>query len=381
MIPYGCQFIEETDISSVVDTLRSTFLTQGPVVQQFEQGICKQTHAKYCVAVSNGTAALHLAVAALSIKKGSEGITSPNTFVATSNAMIYNNIKPVFADIDENTYNISPEEIEFKINKKTKLLIPVHFAGQPCNMEEIIKIAKENELFIIEDASHAIGSKYPDKSSVGNCKYSDMTIFSFHPVKTLTTGEGGAITTNNKELYEKLLLLRTHGITKNPDLLSENPGPWYYEMQELGFNYRLTDIQSALGLSQLKRIESFKQKRRKIVKKYNKTLAKVKWITTPFEDENISSCFHLYVLQIDFEKIGKTRKEVMDQLREKEILTQVHYIPVHTQPYYKKRYNYKWGDYPVAESYYQKALSIPLYPKMTNEDVEYVVKNIKALGG
>lgn len=377
-ISYGKQWITDDDINAVVTTLKSDYLTQGPAVTEFEKIICDYTGASYCVAVSNATAALHIAVKALDIESGKEGITSPNTFVASSNCFIYNGLKPVFADIDPATYNIDPEEIKKRISSNTKVLIPVHFAGRPCDMEKIKNIADDKGLYIIEDAAHAIGSDYPDGSRVGNCKYSDMTVFSFHPVKTITTGEGGAITTNSKELYDKLVMLRSHGITRDPGVVIENPGPWYYEMHDCGYNYRLTDIQSALGVSQMKRLDEFKEKRNEIIRKYNQALSGLDWITTPL-NESPDFCFHLYVVQIDFEKLGKTRAEVMEELKKKNIGTQVHYIPVHTQPYYRESFGYNWGDYPAAESYYRKALSLPLYPLMTDDDTEYVIKSVTEL--
>ncbi len=290
-LSYGKHWIEQDDIDSVVEVLKSEYLTQGPYIKKMEDEICKITQAKYCVAVSNGTAALHIAVLALEIEKKSEAITSPNTFVASANCMIYNNLVPIFADIDKDDYTIDPLEIERKITDKTKLLIPVHFAGQPAKMKQIQEIANKNNLFIIEDAAHAIGSFYEDGSPVGNCKYSDLTIFSFHPVKTITCGEGGAITTNSKELYERLLFLRSHGITKDKanfkiqDL--EWIGPWFYEMQTLGFNYRITDIQAALAVSQLKKLDRFKTRRQEIVKIYNEAFKKNQNIKTPYERDSV----------------------------------------------------------------------------------------------
>lgn len=377
MIGYGHQYIDDDDIQAVVNVLKSDFLTQGPAVTQFEQEICKITGAKYCVSVSNATAGLHIAVAALELEEGSEGITTPNTFLASSNCMVYNNVKPIFADINPLSYNIDPAEIEKHVTGKTKLLIPVHFAGLPCEMDKISAIAKKHNLHIIEDAAHAIGSQYADGSYVGNCKYSDMTVFSFHPVKTITTGEGGAVTTNDEKLYQKLLMLRSHGTTKDEKLLTKNPGPWYYEMQSLGFNYRMTDMQAALGYSQLLKLNFFKKRRREVVAMYNKAFVGMKYLKTPTEPENVSSCFHLYATQIDFAALGKTRSQVMAELREKGIGTQVHYIPVPTQPFYKKTYGYKDGDYPKAENYYEKELSLPLYPGLSDNDVNSLIKAVK----
>lgn len=377
MLGYGHQYIDDSDIRAVVEVLKSDYLTQGPAVEQFEQEICRITGAKYCIAVSNATAGLHIAVTALNLPEGSEGITTPNTFLSSSNCMVYNGVKPVFADIDLKTYNIDPSEIEKHITEKTELLIPVHFAGLPCDMEKISKIAKKNNLPIIEDAAHAIGSQYADGSYVGNCRYSDMTVFSFHPVKTITTGEGGAVTTNDENLYKRLLMFRSHGTTKDLELLTANPGPWYYEMQILGFNYRMTDMQGALGYSQLQKLPFFKKRRREIVAKYNNAFVGMKYFKTPFEPANISSCFHLYVAQIDFKALGKSRTQVMQELRERGVGTQVHYIPVPIQPYYKEKFNYKNGDYPKAEAYYEKELSLPLYPGMSDADVDLVIDSIK----
>ena len=385
-INYGKQWIDEEDIQNVVETLRSDFLTQGPKVKEFEKKICEYTGANYCVVVSNGTAALQLAVASLQIEKDKEGITSPNTFMASSNCMIYNGVKSVFADIDDKTYCIDSKKVKEKITENTRLIIPVHFSGQPCDMQQIYQIANSepraisHKIFIIEDASHAIGSKYADGTKVGNCKYSDITIFSFHPVKTITSGEGGAITTNNEELYKMLLLLRNHGITKDNSKFSiqhsKLVGPWYHEMQILGYNYRLSDIHSSLGISQLKKLDKFIKRRREIVKRYNEAFKNIDFLTIPYERPGAYSAFHLYILQFDFNKLGKSRKQVMEELKSKKIGTQVHYIPVHTQPYYQERFGYKWGDFPIAENYYKKALSIPLYPKMSNNAVDYIITNI-----
>ncbi|MBI3380318.1 UDP-4-amino-4,6-dideoxy-N-acetyl-beta-L-altrosamine transaminase [Candidatus Gottesmanbacteria bacterium] len=379
MIPYGSQWIDNTDIKSVIQVLKSPFLTTGPLIARFENEFAMFVNAKYAVAVANGTAALHLAVLALDIEKGSEGITSPNTFVASSNAFLYNGIQPVFADIDAKTYNIHPQEIKKQLTSKTKVVIPVDFAGQPADMDRINTIANKHGLFVIEDAAHALGSKYKNGKMVGSCCYSDLTTFSFHPVKTITTGEGGIITTNNRKLYERLKKLRNHGIEKEENFLNQNPGPWYYEMQELGYNFRMTDFQAALGLSQLKKIRKFIQRRKEIVETYNKHFNNLSWLKSPYEEEGVNSVFHLYVALFDFQKIGKTRKQVMEYLFENGIGTQVHYIPVYLQPYYQKNFGFREKDYPQCESYYKRCLSLPLYPKMTNRDVQKVIKHIKEL--
>jgi UDP-4-amino-4,6-dideoxy-N-acetyl-beta-L-altrosamine transaminase len=378
LIPYGRHWIDDEDIEAVVKTLRSDYLTQGPKVKEFENALCNYTGATYAVSVSNGTAALHLACLAAGIKPNCEVITSPISFVASANCIVYCGGRPVFADILEDTYNINPDEIRKAIGDKTKALLPVHFSGDPCDMDKIFKIARDNNLVVIEDASHAFGSRY-NGERIGSCRFSDMTIFSFHPVKALTTGEGGAILTNRKDLYERLLLLRSHGITKDPDIFFEQAcrtAPWYYEMQDLGFNYRLSDIQAALGLSQLNRIDSFIKRRRDIVHKYNEAFARFEEFTIPIEKNGLYSACHLYVLLIDFNTIGKARERVMKELEDKNIKTQVHYIPIHTQPYYQTKFGYSWGDFPKAEAFYERALSLPLYPKMSDEDVHRVIKAI-----
>jgi len=380
---YGSQWIDEEDIREVVQVLRSDFITQGPRIEAFEKSLSDYVGSKYAVAVSNGTAALHLAVKALDIAGTKEGLTSPNTFVASSNCFIYNGLEPNFADIDERTYNLSPVEIKKRISAKTRVLVPVHFGGQPAEMDKICEIAARNNIFLIEDASHALGSRYEDGCRVGCCSFSTMTTFSFHPIKTITTGEGGAITTNDKDIYEKLLMLRNHGITKsgskwmnrNSDLL----GPWYYEMQELGYNYRMTDIQAGLGSSQLRRCDGFVKRRKEIADRYRQAFNDVEWMTIPSERPGTVSAYHLYVIKIDFEIIRKTREEVISDLKTAGIHAQVHYIPVHLQPYYAKNYGFKPGDFPKAEKYYQQCLSIPLYPKMRDAEVDRVIRSVKQL--
>ena len=380
-LPYGRQWIDEDDIAAVTRVLRSDYLTTGPEIKAFEAELASYVGARYCVAVSSATAGLHIAVAALELPPGSEGITSPNTFVASANCMVYNGLVPRFADIEPETFNIDPAEIERAITENTQLLIPVHFAGRACDMDRISGIVRRNNLRVIEDAAHAIGSRYADGSRVGCCKYSDMTVFSFHPVKTMTTGEGGAITTNDEELFRRLMMLRSHGITKDPAQMSTYPGPWYYEMQSLGFNYRMTDIQAALGRSQLAKLDRFMARRQELVKRYQQELADIASLKTPDSSQDEYTCFHLYVVRIDWDALGMVRADVMERLRSAGVGTQVLYIPVHTQPYYSESLGYNAGDFPAAERYYDQALALPLYPAMTEDDQERVVKAILALKG
>lgn len=384
LIPYGRHRIDVNDIQAVVNVLRSGRITQGPMVEEFENALPKYCEAKYAVSVNSGTSALHIACLTAGIKGGDEVITSPITFVASANSFVYCGAKPVFADIDRRIYNISPLEIERKITKKTKAVIPVHFAGQSCDMEMISQVVRRAEkkyghkIFIIEDACHALGSKYKD-TKVGSCTFSDMSVLSFHPVKHITTGEGGAVLINNESLYRKLKRLRSHGITSNPSefVASKIQDPWYYEQIDLGYNYRITDIQCALGLSQLKKIDMFRKRRREIVDKYNDAFKNTEFVHIPFEDNNCDSNFHLYVLLFDFEKIGIDRARFMLELKRRGIQTQVHYIPVHLQPFYRKHFGTNWGDCPNAERYYSKCLSIPLYPAMTDQDVKRVIVFLK----
>ncbi len=374
---YGKQSIDWRDIISILKVLKSNFLTQGPEVKKFEDAICQYTGAKYCVAVSSCTAGLHIAMHALDIKEGNEVITSPITFLASANCALYVGANTKFADIDPNTACISEFEIEKNITKKTKAIIPVHFAGQSCDMEKIKEISDKHNLFIIEDAAHAIGSDYKG-SKVGSCKFSDMTIFSFHPVKNMTTGEGGAITTNDIDIYKKLLLLRSHGMTKDSNVLTKNDGPWYYECHNFGFNYRMTDIQAALGISQLKKIEKFKKRRREIVNFYKQSFASDERFDFLKENDCSNACFHLFPLLINFDKIKLSKKEVVKKLQEKGIVTQIHYIPVHLQPIYQKL-GFRDGDFPKSEEYYKKAISLPVYYHLDNRDlvkITNIIKNI-----
>jgi perosamine synthetase len=372
---YGKQSVSWRDIWHVIKSLRSDHLTQGPTIKKFEDALCAYTGAQYAVAVSSGTAALHLATLVLDLKSSDIGITTPITFIASANCMLYAGAKITFADIEKTTANINPEELSKHITPDSKVLIPVHFAGQSCDMEAIAALAKKHNLYVIEDAAHAIGSSYRD-TKVGSCTYSDMTIFSFHPVKTITSGEGGAITTNSEELYKKLLILRTIGITKDPAMMLKHDGPWYYEMHHLGFNYRMTDMQAALGLSQLQKLDNFVDKRRELVDLYKMLLADDKRFSYLEEKDYSQAAFHLFPLLIKHDHISMNKKQVFEALRARGLIVQVHYIPVHLQPFYKN-FGFKEGDYPVAENYYQQAISLPLYPSLTFSDVHYIVETIK----
>ncbi len=372
---YGKQSISLRDIWEVVKVLRSDWLTQGPKIKEFEDALCSYTGAKYAVVVSNGGAALHLCMLALGVKSGDEVITTPNTFLASAICVLYTGGIVKFADIDPEIACIDPEKIKKQITSKTWGIVPVHFAGQPCDMQKIYEIAKKHNLFIVEDAAHAIGSEYKSKK-IGACEFSDMTIFSFHPVKTITSGEGGAITTNSKELYEKLLLLRSYGITRDPQKMFHCDGGWCHQMIELGYNYRMTDVQAALGLSQLKRIGKFIKRRREIVEIYKQLFAGDARFGFLQEQGYSKSAWHLWPLMIDFDKIKINKKELFEKLKQHGLWLQVHYIPVHTQPYFQKL-GFKVGDYPEAERYYQKTLSLPLHPGLSDNDIKKIVGIIK----
>jgi len=374
MIPYGRQWIEEDDIQAVVEVLRSDFITQGPRVKEFEEALASYCGARYAVVFNSGTSALHAAYFAVGLKEDKEFITSPITFVATANAGLFLRAKPIFVDVEFDTGNIDPEKIEEKISSKTKLIVPVHYAGHPCDMEKIKQIADKYALFVIEDACHALGAKYKD-SKIGCCKYSDMTVFSFHPVKHITTGEGGAVLTNNKVFYEKLLMFRNHGITKNnKKFLSQAHGDWYYEMQFLGFNYRMTDIQAALGISQLKKMDKFVDRRRKIVEIYNKVFENNPYFDIPVEKDYAYDSYHLYPIRLKDDYKDK-RGEIFQLLRKKGLGVQVHYIPVYLQLYYQEL-GYKKGECPAAEDFYEREISLPIYPAMNEGDIVYVVKTV-----
>jgi len=376
-LPYGKQFIDEDDITAVVDILRGDFLTTGPSIMDFEKHVANYVGAKYAVAFSNGTAALHGATFAAGIAEGDEVITTPLTFAASANCVLYQGGTVVFADIDPKTYNINPTEIEKKITPETKAIIPVHFTGQPVQLNEIHALAKKYSLVVIEDAAHALGSTYKGKR-IGSL--SDMTMFSFHPVKHITTGEGGIITTNNKEYYNKLIQFRSHGITRDPAVMKENHGPWYYEMQFLGYNYRMTDIQAALGSSQIKKLDGFVNRRKEIIETYNKAFEQISQVQIPYQLPETDSSWHLYVLKLNLDQLAVSRKEVFEELQKLNIGVNVHYIPVHMLSYYKQL-GYKKGSLPLAEKLYEEIISLPLFPLMQEQDVEDVIEAVKLVIG
>ena len=371
MIPYGRQTIEDDDINAVVEVLKSDYLTTGPKIAEFEKSVADYVGAKYAVAISNGTSALHAACFAAGIGPGDEVITTPITFAASSNCVLYCGGTPVFADIDPKTYNIDPDDIRKKITDKTKAIIAVHLAGQPCDMDEIHKIAKENNLIVIEDGAHALGSVYKGKK-VGSL--SDMTTFSFHPVKPITTGEGGMIVTDNEEFYKKMVLFRSHGITRDKTMMTRNDGPWFYQQFDLGFNYRITDIQCALGCSQMKKLDRFLAKRKEIVLRYNEAFADCENIVTPYQLPETESGWHLYIVQVK----NSDRKQIFEALRDRGIGVNVHYIPVYMHPYYQE-HGYKDVHCKNAEEVYSHIISLPLYPGLTEEQQSYVIDTLKSL--
>lgn len=404
MMPYGRQSISEADIEAVVRALRSEFLTSGPEVEAFETEFAALVGAKHAVAVCNATAALHLAMRVLGIGPGDRVMTSPNTFLASANAAAYVGATPDFSDIDPVSHNLDTAELEKAWKPDTKAVVAVDYAGQPCNMPEIARVARERGAFVIEDACHGVGGSFRTKGKewkLGGHPWADITTFSFHPVKTLTTGEGGMLVTNNDELASQARRLRSHGVTRNPSdflgLGNSSPqvsgfgaplfevGPWYYEMHELGYNYRITDVQCALGRSQLSRLSEFVATRRKIVARYNEALAGLPWLTTPKlacwleagSEEFIS--WHLYTVLIDFKHLQLDRNQVMNQLRQKGIGSQVLYIPVYLQPWYQSTFGYRPGKCPQAEYFYERALSLPLFPNLNGEQVEAVINALRTL--
>ncbi|MEA5479329.1 UDP-4-amino-4,6-dideoxy-N-acetyl-beta-L-altrosamine transaminase [Pseudanabaena galeata UHCC 0370] len=380
-IPYGRQDINQQDIDAVVEILHSDWLTQGKAVERFEQTVADYCGVKYAIAVSSATAALHIACLAIGLGKQDHLWTSPNTFVASANCGLYCGAKVDFVDIDPDTYNLSIDELTHKLNgaeqqgRLPKVLVPVHFAGQSCEMQKISALSQQYGFQVLEDASHAIGGKYQGKA-IGCCEFSDLAVFSFHPVKIITTGEGGMVLTNRDDLYEKLIRLRSHGITRNPDLMQgESHGAWYYQQLELGFNYRMTDIQAALGLSQMKRLDEFIARRQFLAQRYNHLLKDLP-ITLPYQHPDTESSWHLYVIRLHLDKIHKTHRQVFEELRQVGIGVNLHYIPVHTQPYYQS-IGFRWGDFPKSETYYASAISIPLYYGLNKENQNRVVDNLR----
>lgn len=383
MIPYGRQDINQQDIDAVVEVLKSEFLTQGPQVPAFEQAIMDACGAKYAVAVNSATSALHIACLALELGSDDWLWTTPNTFVASANCALYCGAKVDFVDIDPRTYNLCAKQLEKKliaaqkVGKLPKIVIPVHFSGQSCDMQAIHELAKKYGFYIIEDASHAIGGKYKGEP-IGNGRYSDITIFSFHPVKIITSAEGGAAVTNRADLAEKMLLLRSHGITRDEELMTKAAdGPWYYQQIELGYNYRMTELQAALGLSQIQRLETFVIKRHKLASRYDELLQNLP-ITLPWQHSDSDSARHLYVIRLQLEQINITHLDVFNALRAAGIQANLHYIPVHMQPYYQK-IGFASGQFPEAEKYYKEAISIPLFSAMTEEQQDTVCSTLKTI--
>ncbi|WP_392482220.1 UDP-4-amino-4,6-dideoxy-N-acetyl-beta-L-altrosamine transaminase [Nostoc sp. C110] len=380
-IPYGRQDINQEDIDAVIEVLRSDWITQGPAIERFEQAVANYCGAKYAVAVSSATAALHIACLAASLGQGDILWTSPNTFVASANCGLYCGAKVDFVDINPNTYNLSVDELESKLAEAEKqgclpkVLISVHFAGQSCEMEQIAALSQRYGFKNIEDASHAIGGSYQGQP-IGSCQFSDMAVFSFHPVKIITTGEGGMVLTNQEELYQRLIRLRSHGITRNPDLMQgECHGSWYYQQLELGFNYRMTDIQAALGSSQLQRLDKFVECRRLIAQRYNQLLQDLP-LMLPWQHPDSESSWHLYVIRLKLDKINKTHRQIFEELRSTGVGVNLHYIPVHTQPYYQKL-GFQLGDFPQVKQYYEEAITIPLYYGLNEESQDKVVISLR----
>ena len=383
MIPYGKQEITQQDIDAVVDVLKSDFLTQGPQVPAFEEALKTSTGATFSLAVNSATSALHIACLALGLGRGDRLWTTPVTFVASANCGLYCGAEIDFVDIDPQTYNMSVAALEAKLidakasNVLPKVIVPVHLCGQSCDMKAIHALSKEYGFKIIEDASHAIGGRYLD-NPIGCCEYSDITVFSFHPVKIVTTAEGGAVMTNSQELADKMALYRSHGITRDADKMQNEPhGAWYYEQVDLGFNYRMTELQAALGVTQMTRLDDFVSARHKLATRYNQLLEGLP-ITLPYQLEGTYSGLHLYVIRLQLDNISKTHKEVFDALREQGIGVNLHYIPVHTQPYYQNM-GFKFGDFPESERYYQEAISLPMFHVMTEEQQDTVIRVLSSV--
>lgn len=377
MIPYGRQDITQADIDAVVGVLQSDFLTQGPIVPRFEQGVAQHVGAKYALAVNSATSALHIACLALGLGPGDRLWTSPVTFVASANCGLYCGAEVDFVDIDPRTYNLCPKALEAKLQQAErdgmlpKVVVPVHLCGQPCDMQAISVLAKRYGFRIIEDASHAIGGKYQSEF-IGNCRYSDITVFSFHPVKIITTAEGGMALTNDAALAERMALLRSHGITREPSKMTQEPdGPWYYQQIDLGFNYRMTELQAALGVTQLERLDRYVARRHELARRYDQLLAGLP-VSMPWQHPDSYSGLHLYVIRLQLNALSGSHRQVFESLREQGVGVNLHYIPVHTQPYYQ-RMGFKTGDFPEAERYYAEAISLPMFQTMTEQQQDAVV--------
>ena len=380
MIYYGKQDVNNEDISAVEEVLRSDFLTQGPAIERFERRVAEYCGAKYAVAVTNATSALHIGCKALGLTDGGLLWTSPITFVASANCGRYCGADADFVDIDERTYNMSVDALEAKLKSTERIpnvVVPVHLAGQSCDMERIHELSKRYGFSVMEDASHAVGADYKG-GKVGSCRYSDLTVFSFHPVKIITTGEGGMLLTNNVELYEKLRLYRSHGITRDPSLMTHEPdGQWYYQQIDLGFNYRMTDIQAALGCSQMDRLDEFVSRRRYLAARYDELLKDLP-LKTPHQSEDTNSSWHIYVVRLDRSAVKKSKVQIFDEMRARGVTLNLHYIPVHTQPYYE-RLGHRPGECPAAMEYYAEAFTLPLYYRLTDEQQDYVVESLRAV--
>ena len=380
MIYYGKQSIDDSDIRAVEEVLRSDFLTQGPAIERFERRVAEYCGARYAVAVTNATSALHIGCLALGLTEGDLLWTSPITFVASANCARYCGADVGFVDIDDQTYNMSVDALEQKLrstDRIPKVVVPVHLAGQSCDLERIHDLAKRYGFAVMEDASHAVGADYKG-GKVGNCRYSDLTVFSFHPVKIITTGEGGMLLTNDADLYEKLRLYRSHGITRDPKLMTHAAdGPWYYQQIDLGFNYRMTDIQAALGCSQMDRLDEFVARRRYLAARYDELLKDLP-LKTPYQSEDTASSWHIYVVRLDRERVGKSKAQIFEEMRARGVTLNLHYIPVHTQPYYE-RLGHRAEECPSAMEYYAEAFTLPLYYRLTDAQQDFVVENLKAV--
>tara|TARA_Y100000310_G_C20636514_1_gene791461 strand:+ start:356 stop:1519 length:1164 start_codon:yes stop_codon:yes gene_type:complete len=381
MITYGKQSIDQSDVDAVIQVLKGDLLTQGPAVEKFENDLKFYFGAKHCCAVANGTASLHLTGLALGWKPGDIVITSPMTFLASANCIIYAGATPDFVDIDAVSYTIDADRLEERIKdyikkgKQVKAVVAIDFSGHPCDWEALRTIAKQYELKLVNDNSHALGATYFGDKQYAS-KYADVVTQSYHPVKHITTGEGGAVFTNDPAIGEKVKCLRTHGMIKNTDLLGNNDATWYYEIGEVGYNYRITDFQCALGSSQLKKLDKFLHKRRGIAKKYDELFSNIDTLKIPKVTDSIGHAYHLYPLQIDFDKLTITKEEIFNKMKASGINLQVHYIPVHLQPFYQQKFGFKTGDFPISESFYRNEVSLPIYPELSTEDVSFVVNNI-----